>query len=48
MNLTGYNTIGNSTITMSLSVGDYVNMYVETGSAHISASQTKFCGYLLG
>jgi hypothetical protein len=48
MNLTGYNTIGNSTITMSLSAGDYVNLYVETGSIHTSGSQTKFGGYLLG
>jgi len=48
LTLTGYNTIGNSTITMSLSAGDYVNLYVETGSIHISASQTKFGGYLLG
>jgi hypothetical protein len=44
-----YHTIFNSTITMSLSSGDYVNIKNLTNKGvHISGTQTKFGGYLLG
>jgi len=44
-----YHTIFNSTITMSLASGDYVNIKNMTNQGvHISGTQTKFGGYLLG
>ena len=44
-----YHTIFNSTITMRLSSGDYVNIKNMTNKGvHISGTQTKFGGYLLG
>jgi len=48
-NSTGqYHTIFNSTITMYMAVGDYVQIYNDGSNVHISGSQTKFGGYLIG
>ena len=49
-NLNGsYNTIGTSSIIFQLSANDTVRLYVEgVGAFHVSGTQTRFCGYLLG
>ena len=44
----GYHTVFNSTMTISLATNDYVQLYVESSSIHISGNQTKFGGHLIG
>jgi hypothetical protein len=44
----GWNTQFNSTVTMNLSAGDYVQIYNDQSNVHISGIQTKFGGYLIG
>ena len=43
-----YHTIFNSTITMTMQAGDYVQIYNVSSNVHISGTQTKFGGYLIG
>ena len=46
-----YNTIGNASIILQLAANDWVDVYNDSpsaqGNAHISGSQTRFCGILL-
>jgi hypothetical protein len=48
-NSAGYHTIFNSTVTIQMSSGDYVNISnMASSGVHISGTQTKFGGYLIG
>ena len=43
-----YDTIGTSTVLINCAVGDLVDLWNDTGTMHISSTQTKLCGHLIG
>lgn len=48
LNSNGYNVLFNGSIITHMAAGDYMQIYNHSSNVHISGTQTKFGGYLIG